>query len=554
MSTTTAVTIPSEAPPTPTTRRRRVIGLAAGVVLGALVYLILPDDLNESARFVAGVAALMAVWWMTEAIPLAATALIPMIAFPFLEDFSAEEGGAVGMAAAVTPYANPIIWLFMGGFVLGLAMQRWNLHRRFALSIVSRVGVNPVALVGGFMIATALVSMWVSNTATTIMMFPVGLAVLALVNSREPDKNLTTALLLGIAYAASIGSVSTLIGTPPNTLLRGFVQTEYGISIGFAEWMLVGLPLAAVFLVVAWFVLTRIAFRPRAGGIGEARQMLKDEVAAMGRLSRGEWTVAAVFAAAATGWIVFGALGQSESFVAANPWIDTYDDAMVAVAAALALFLIPATRDGQRTLDWVAMKELPWGILLLFGGGLALSAQFGQTGLSAWIGERVADTLQATGLAPDLLVLELTEGVLAHNTAATATTLTRRGGGKSLIRIEDDGVGMDAGDLLLSVERHATSKLSADDLDDIRTLGFRGEALASVGSVADLAIATRTAEAESGLRLTVRNGIKSGPVPAALNRGTTVEVRNLFANVPARLKFLKTDRAEAAAVSGMAEG
>ncbi|MBE1878677.1 SLC13 family permease [Myceligenerans pegani] len=422
---TTEVTIPSEAPPTPAVRRRRVVGLAAGVVLGALVYLILPGDLNSSARFVAAVAALMAVWWMTEAIPLAATALIPMVAFPFLEDFTSEEGGAIGMAAVVTPYANPIIWLFMGGFVLGLAMQRWNLHRRFALSIVSRVGTNPVALVGGFMLATALVSMWVSNTATAIMMFPVGLAVLALVNSREPDKNLATALLLGIAYAASIGSVSTLIGTPPNTLLRGFVQEEYGISIGFAEWMLVGVPLAAVFLVVAWLVLTRVAFRPGTEGIGEARQMLRDEVAAMGRLSRGEWTVAAVFAAAATAWIVFGALGQSDSFVAANPWIDTYDDAMVAIAAALALFLIPATRDGQRTLDWSAMKELPWGILLLFGGGLALSAQFGQTGLSTWIGEQVAGLagvpVWVVVLAVIVVVIFLTE--LTSNTATTATFL-----------------------------------------------------------------------------------------------------------------------------------
>ncbi|RPF23035.1 SLC13 family permease [Myceligenerans xiligouense] len=421
----TTATIPSEAPPTAATRRRRVIGLAAGAVLGALVYLILPGDLNSSARFVAAVAALMAVWWMTEAIPLAATALVPMVAFPFLEDFASDEGGTVGMAAAVAPYANPIIWLFMGGFVIGLGMQRWNLHRRFALNIVSRVGTNPVALVGGFMLATALVSMWVSNTATAVMMFPVGLAVLALVNAREPDKNLTTALLLGIAYAASIGSVSTLIGTPPNTLLRGFVQEEYGISIGFAEWMLVGLPLAAVFLVVAWLVLTRVAFRPSSRDIGEERQLLRDEVAGLGRMSRGEWTVTAVFAAAATAWVVFGALGQSASFVAANPWIDTYDDAMVAVAAALALFLIPATRDGQRTLDWSATKELPWGILLLFGGGLALSAQFGQTGLSEWIGQRVAGMagipVWVIVLAVIVLVIFLTE--LTSNTATTATFL-----------------------------------------------------------------------------------------------------------------------------------
>lgn len=421
----TTVTIPSEAPPTPAARRRRVLGLAGGVLLGVVVYLLLPGDLNASARVVAATAALMAVWWMTEAIPLAATALIPMVAFPFLEDLEGGEGLPIGMSAAVAPYANPIIWLFMGGFVIGLGMQRWNLHRRFALNIVSRVGVSPVTLVGGFMLATALVSMWVSNTATAVMMFPVGLAVLSLVNSRQPDRNLATALLLGIAYAASIGSVSTLIGTPPNTLLRGFLQEEYGISIGFAEWMLVGLPLAAVFLVVAWLVLTRIAFPPSSTEIGESRALLKEEVAGLGRMSRGEWTVAAVFTAAAVAWIVFGALGQSEAFVAANPWIDTYDDAMVAVAAALALFLIPATRDGQRTLDWSAMKELPWGILLLFGGGLALSAQFSQTGLSEWIGLQVEGMAGIPTwlvvLAVTVLVIFLTE--LTSNTATTATFL-----------------------------------------------------------------------------------------------------------------------------------
>jgi sodium-dependent dicarboxylate transporter 2/3/5 len=189
--------------------------------------------------------------------------------------------------------------------------------------------------------------------------------------------------------------------------------------------MLVGVPLAAVFLVAAWFVLTRIVFRPASRDIGEERQLLRDEVTGLGRMSRGEWTVAAVFAAAAVSWIVFGALGQSDSFVAANPWIDTYDDAMVAIAAALALFLIPATRDGQRTLDWSAMKELPWGILLLFGGGLALSAQFGQTGLSAWIGQQVQGLagipVWVIVLAVIVLVIFLTE--LTSNTATTATFL-----------------------------------------------------------------------------------------------------------------------------------
>ncbi|WP_199033903.1 SLC13 family permease [Glycomyces salinus] len=420
---TTTTSIPSEAPPTAGLRLRRRIGLAAGPVLGLIVYLaLLSSELSASARFVAAVAVLMAVWWMTEALPLAVTALIPMVAFPFV--VGADTGEPIGMATAVAPYANPIIWLFMGGFVIGLAMQRWNLHRRFALGVVSRVGTNPVMLIAGFMIATAFISMWVSNTATTVMMYPVGLAVLSLLGDGENrDRNFSTALLLGIAYAASIGSVATLIGTPPNALLKGFAEQEYGIVIGFAEWMVVGIPLAVVFLVLAWLVLTRVVFPPRIREIAGSRELIRGQLSELGRMSRPEWTVAAVFFLAAASWIGFGLLGQNETFVENNTWFGSYNDAMVAMAAAIALFLIPVKSDGTRVLDWVAMKELPWGILLLFGGGLALSAQVSGTGLSVWIGEQVS-ALEGIPTWVVVLVVAASVLLLTELTSNTATTNT----------------------------------------------------------------------------------------------------------------------------------
>jgi solute carrier family 13 (sodium-dependent dicarboxylate transporter), member 2/3/5 len=417
--TTTALT----SAPEQSERRRRLIGLLAGVLAGAAVFLLLPAELTPSARFVAGTAVLMAIWWMTEALPLPATALIPLVAFPFLTDAASDDPDArIGIATAAAPYANPIIFLFMGGFAIGLAMQRWNLHRRFALNVVSRAGTNPVMIIGGFMLATAFISMWVSNTATAIMMLPVGVAVLALVSKNgDTDKNFATALMLGIAYAASIGSVGTLIGTPPNALLKGFLEQNYGISIGFAQWMAVGVPIAVVFLVIAWLVLTKLVFRPGISEVSGGRELIGGELRRMGGISRPELTVAVVFIGAALSWVVVGVFGQNEDFVAANPWFAYIDDAGIAVTAAIVLFLVPVSADGTRALDWDTMRDLPWGILLLFGGGLALSAQFTQTGLSPWIGERV-EFLSGLPVWVIVLIVITLVIVLTELTSNTATT------------------------------------------------------------------------------------------------------------------------------------
>src|SRR5699024_6403230 len=213
-------------------RLRRRIGLALGIVLAVMVYVLLPDSLSPEGQVTAGIAVLMAVWWMTEAIPIPATALLPLVLFPFL--------GVAEIDAVASPYANDTIFLFMGGFVLALAMQRWNLHRRVALGIVAAVGTSPTMLVAGFMLATGFMTMRVSNAATAIMMLPIGLSGLTLMNQSDKgksDANFATALMLGIAFAASIGSVSTLIGTPPNALMRAYLSEEHDIDVGFGQWM-----------------------------------------------------------------------------------------------------------------------------------------------------------------------------------------------------------------------------------------------------------------------------------------------------------------------------
>ncbi len=396
---------------------RKRIGLFAGPVLALLTFLILPGDLAQPARLTATIAVMMAVWWMSEAIPLAATALLPLVLFPV---FNVAEVGD-----AAKPYANPIIFLFMGGFMLAVAMQRWNLHRRIALKTVLLVGTRPRQLIGGFMIATGFMSMWVSNTATAVMMLPIGMSVLALTARMSEDKAVPpkfgVALMLGIAYSASIGSLGTIIGTPPNALMVGYLQQAHDIHVGFGQWMLVGVPMSALFMFLAWYLLTFVMFKPEITELPGGREMISDEYRKLGPMGRGETLVLIVFILAAAAWITVPLV-----------WEDTnIEDAVIAMCVALALFIVPASlTKGSPLLDWGSAKELPWDILLLFGGGLALSAQFTATGLSQWVGEQVG----GLGFLPivvlvaivALIVLVLTE--LTSNTATAAAFLPLIGG------------------------------------------------------------------------------------------------------------------------------
>ncbi len=411
--------------------RNQWIGLGAGLVAALVVYLAMSDDVGHPAKLTAATALLMGIWWMTEAIPIPATALLPLIIFPiFNADVTMKDVGA--------SYGADIIFLFMGGFLLALAMQRWNLHRRIALVTVRAVGTKPTMVVAGFMIATAFLSMWVSNTATAVMMLPIGVSVLVLVATLDDDAptdgdgkvdvqdvlhktNFGTALMLGIAYAASVGSLATIIGTPPNTLLVGYLQEEQGIDIGFGQWMIAGVPLAAVFLVIVWFLLTKVLFKPEMDEIPGGRKLIGDEIAKLGRFSQGEIRVGIMFVLAAVSWVSLPLIWE-------DPIVT---DAGVAMIVGALLFLLPAgAARGVRLLDWETAIKLPWGVLLLFGGGLALSSQFGSSGLTEYIGTQAE---KLGGVPVVLLIVLIATGViflteLTSNTATAATFLPVAGG------------------------------------------------------------------------------------------------------------------------------
>ena len=416
--------------------RRQLIGLVLGIIAAAVVYFIFPsgaaDVVRESSgadpeieysaqtmRVVAAVAVWMAVWWMTEAIPLAATALIPLAVFPL--------ANVAEFKAVSAPYASSTIFLFMGGFLMALGIQRWNLHRRLALWVVMLIGTSPRRIILGFMVATGFLSMWVSNTATAVVMLPIGVSVLTLtadhVGGMGNQKRFATALMLAIAYAASIGSLGTLIGTPPNALLAGYMKESHDIEIGFGKWMLVGVPVAVLFILIAWIVLINV-FKPEIDQIPGGRELIRDEMNKLGEWTTGQILSAIIFVAAALCW-VFVPLG-----IDYYGWKIGYDDAAVGIIAGLLMFTIPAKSNGTRILDWETAKDIPWDVLLLFGGGLSLSAMFSQSGLSLWIGEASKGLAGLPTVlliaAVGALILLLTE--LTSNTATAATFLPIMGG------------------------------------------------------------------------------------------------------------------------------
>ncbi|MDR1187906.1 MAG: DASS family sodium-coupled anion symporter [Bifidobacteriaceae bacterium] len=367
---------------------RRRIGLVLGPVLFLVCYFVMPDvepasDVGvagmRSAALVAGVLCLMAVWWMTEVLPLYVTALVPLVAFPLLQVTSID--------AAAAPYANKTIFLFLGGFVLAMSMERWNLHRRVAIWVVSVVGSKPRSIIFGFMLATSFLSLWVSNTATAVMMLPIATSVLKLVESvtKRKDKGFRVAMVLAIAYGASIGSFGTPIASPPNGIALGYLAQQ-GINISFFDWMKVGMPLWAVFLVIGWFLLTFVASPPAAKGeIPGHKEIMRAELAKLGRFQGPERRVGVIFLICALTWIFHGFI---------EDWLNLENtglsDELIAVAVIFVLFFTPVSfkRPGRGLMNWGDLKNLPWGILYLFGGGLSIAAQVGASGLAVWIGER----------------------------------------------------------------------------------------------------------------------------------------------------------------------
>ncbi|HHJ80103.1 MAG TPA: DASS family sodium-coupled anion symporter, partial [Candidatus Tenderia electrophaga] len=396
--------------------RRQQVGLFLGPGLFVLLLLLpVPDGMSAQAMAVLAVTLLMAVFWISEAIPIPATALIPIALFPLL--------GVMPTAKVTVSYGNHLIFLFMGGFLIAMAIERWHLHKRIALHTVSLVGVTPNRVVLGFMIATAFLSCWISNTATAMLMVTIGMAVLQqLSGSKEQgalaQSNFGIALMLGIAYAASIGGVATLIGTPPNAILAGVVERQYGYTIGFAEWMLFAMPLSIVMLALAWFYLTRIAFRHDVTELPGGKAVIREQLAALGPMSKPEQRVLAVFLLVVAAWLFRGLL----PFAA----LKDVTDSAVAILGALLLFMIPADlKKGQFLLDWKTAVNIPWDIMILFGGGFALAAGFAASGLTEWLGSQLS-LLQSANLvvliaAVVVMVIFLTE--VTSNTATASLLL-----------------------------------------------------------------------------------------------------------------------------------
>ncbi|MDP6615875.1 MAG: DASS family sodium-coupled anion symporter [Gammaproteobacteria bacterium] len=402
-------------------------GLLAGPVVAVIVTLLIPlgytdsggvhQELSLAARAVAGVASLMAVWWLTEAISIYATALVPLCLFPIL--------GIADIRITASSYGHEIIFLFMGGFVLALAIERWGLHKRLALNVLAAVGPRPGAVVGAFMAVAAFMSMWVTNTATTLMLLPVAISVIALLPGPDGEgesSNFTLCLLLGIAYAASLGGMGTIIGTAPNAFAVSFIKEELGRDISFIGWMIFAVPLVCVFVPIVWLVLTRWVYPMRLTKLEGTRKLLQQRKAELTKLSRGELLTLLVFLFTALAWITRPLLNELR--IGSMQPLAGLSDAGIAIICAMVLFVTPVRfRRAEFLMDWATAVRLPWGMLILFGGGLSLAAAMVDTGFNIYLGSLLA----GFGSWPSWMIVSLLVAIIVFltemvsNTATTAT-------------------------------------------------------------------------------------------------------------------------------------
>ena len=388
---------------------------ALALVLGPLSFIILmlidkPASIPENAYAMLAVTLWIAIWWVTEAVPIAVTALLPMILFPTT--------GIMAIDATTAAYGDKYVFLYLGGFFLAIAIEKWNLHKRIALYIIKVIGTNIYKVILGFMVATAFLSMWISNTATSVMMLPMGMSIVAQLKdnpttSENENSIFGKALMLSIAYSASIGGIATLIGTPPNLVMAGFVQKTYGIEITFGQWLQFGLPLSIILLVLSWLYLTRVAFKFEQkefpGGKEEVNRLIKE----LGPMQFEEKIVLVVFIATAFCWITRSFILQS--------LIPGIDDTIIAMGAAILLFILPTKDNKRRIIHWEDAGKIPWGIILLFGGGMALAAGFQETGLALWLGSQI-DLLVGVSLFVLVLIVIAAVNFLTEITSNLATT------------------------------------------------------------------------------------------------------------------------------------
>lgn len=386
-----------------------------GRLLGPIAFFVIlfffhPEGLSVEANAVLATTAWIAIWWITEAIPIAVTALLPIVLFPL--------SGGLDLAATSASFGHKYVFLYLGGFIIAIAIEKWNLHKRIALTIISFIGSDVRKIILGFMLATAFLSMWISNTATSVMMLPIGMAIIKQLKDNpntvaDENKIFGKALMLAIAYSASIGGVATLIGTPPNLVLAGVVLDTYGYEITFLQWLSFGLPISIILLFICWIYLTRYAFQFKQKDFPGGKQEIKRQLNQLGKISYEEKMVAFVFAATAFCWI-------TRSFVL-QKLLPGVDDTIIAVFFAIALFLIPAKNKKEQLINWEEAVKMPWGIILLFGGGMALAKGFEISGLAVWIGSQMT-TLAGLPILILIFVLVAAVNFLTEITSNLATT------------------------------------------------------------------------------------------------------------------------------------
>jgi sodium-dependent dicarboxylate transporter 2/3/5 len=386
-----------------------------GLILGPLLFVLIkfffhPAGLDESANGILAATVWIATWWIMEPIAIPITALLPIILFPL--------SGGMSLGATTASYGHQYIFLFLGGFILAISIEKWNLHRRIALNIIKRVGTNINSIILGFMIATAFLSMWISNTATAVMILPVGVAVISHLSDNPASikkENIIfgKALMLAIAYSASIGGMATLIGTPPNLVLAGIVEKTYNTEITFLQWFMFGLPLSIVLLVFCWLYLTRIAFTFSQKEFPGGKQEIDSQLKKLGKISPQEKLILIIFLATAIAWI-------TRSFLLVK-FFPAIDDTIIALLCSLLLFIIPSGKNNEALMTWNDAVALPWGILLLFGGGMALALGFETSGLAAWIGNHMT-LLEGASILLLVLILVTAVNFLTEITSNMATT------------------------------------------------------------------------------------------------------------------------------------
>ena len=393
-------------------------GFLLGVTVAVVVMLLpTPKGLSLEAHKTAALFLLMGIWWATEAVPVAVTALVPLALFPML--------GIVDIQSAANPYANKTIYLFFGGFLIATAIQKWDLHKRIALFVLEYAGSNGASLILGFMLTAAVISMWVMNTATTIMLLPIGLAVITVVketvkglNEKEME-SFQLALLLGIAYGATIGGMSTLIGTGPNGMLAAFMADNYNLDISFIDWMKVGVPLSAIMLPCSWLILTRVIFKVEFETSQETKDLLSSMKQELGKFNGAEFKVFVVFVLTAITWMLRTVLDDINGF-------EGLSDAGIAMISALFLFLLPSGNKEKKgaLLEWKdAQENVPWGLLVLFGGGLSLANAVQATGLAVWMGNLIPQGISIVLIVILVVTMIIFLTELTSNMATTATFL-----------------------------------------------------------------------------------------------------------------------------------